>query len=37
MKEFTTVVSGKLTENKGTKYRKIIYFESNGEVEAPRL
>lgn len=33
--EFTTTVSGKLTEIKGTKYRKIITFESNGELEDP--
>lgn len=33
--EFTTTVSGKLTEVKGTKYRKIITFESNGDGEDP--
>ena len=33
--EFTTSVSGKLTEVKGTKYRKIITFESNGDGEDP--
>ena len=33
--EFTVSVSGKLTEVKGTKYRKIITFESNGDGEDP--
>ena len=35
--EFTVSVSGKLTEVKGTKYRKIITFESNGDGEDPRI
>ena len=32
--EFTTTVSGKLTQVKGTKYRKIITFENNGDPDA---
>ena len=32
--EFTTTVSGKLLEVKGTKYRKIITFENNGDPDA---